>query len=153
MFWRITAESREVGRPGITAYAAHNEVASDLMLNQYRPGTIKTLILAANEHSLFKFEKDTEEEKTCGPIALALRPPRCVLLLLRPPGIAKGVLTIILNALVWVLRPVMGCSDRDICSNYICGRGYLAPPTHRNNSMLKVRNKAQSTKHKAHIGS
>jgi hypothetical protein len=62
------------------------------MLKQYKPRTPKTWVLAANEHSLFKSEKDAKEEETRGPYPLALRPPRFVWLLLRPPGIAKGAL-------------------------------------------------------------
>jgi hypothetical protein len=66
MFWRIITESREEDRPGITADAAYNEVATDLMLKQYTPRTIETRVLAASEHSLFKLEKDAEEEETRG---------------------------------------------------------------------------------------
>jgi hypothetical protein len=59
------------------------------MLKQYKPRTLKTWVLAANEHLVFKFEKDAEEEKTRDPNPLALRPTRFVCLLLKPPGTAK----------------------------------------------------------------
>jgi hypothetical protein len=47
-------------------------------------------VLAANENSLFKFEKDAEEEETRSRIPQILKPSRFVFSLLRPPGIAKG---------------------------------------------------------------
>jgi hypothetical protein len=76
MFWRIIAESRECGRPGTTADAAYNKLSTNPMFYQYKPETRKTWVLTAKEHSLFKFEKDAEEEETRDPITLALRPPR-----------------------------------------------------------------------------
>jgi len=46
------------------------------------------------------------------PPPLALRSTRFVCLLLRPPGIANGVLNAPYIALVWVLGPVVGYNDR-----------------------------------------
>ena len=74
---------------------------------------LKTWLLAANELSAFKFEMDAEEKETRDSTPpLALRSTRFVCLLLRPPGIANGVLNVPYIALVWVLGPVVGCSDR-----------------------------------------
>jgi hypothetical protein len=73
MFWRIITESRECVRPGTPADAAYNKVSTNPMSKQK---SLVLLMLAANEHSLFEFEKGAEEEETRDPIPLALRPPR-----------------------------------------------------------------------------
>jgi hypothetical protein len=51
---------------GTTADAAYNKVSTGPMLKQYKHRFFKTWVLAANEHSLFKFKKDAEEEETHG---------------------------------------------------------------------------------------
>jgi hypothetical protein len=123
MLWRIITESREGYRPGITADAAHNKVATGPILKQYKLRTLKTWVLAANENSVFKFEKDAEEEETRDLTPRPLNHQDVFFLLLRPPGIAKRVLNIPCIASVWVLGPVVGSNDR----GYKLGSNYFDP--------------------------
>jgi hypothetical protein len=147
-FWRIITESREGGRPGFTADAAYNKVATGLILSNKglgllrrgcwqptstRSSSSRRRTLEQMGGSCYEHEPITAADATSPNLSsepkspkrniaayfwavppLALRPSRCVFLLLKPPRIAKGFLNIPQAAWVWALGPVVDCSDRGI---------------------------------------